>query len=675
MFNSNCFRVSVLDVSVTKTLSRGEKKNNRISLLFIGQDRVGKTSLKKTLLGEPIDENEPSTIGIEFDVVEVKECDKSSHWKPAEDRQFIASETYAESVVGKQVAKEIAESRKHRKRVTGRRNKVRSGINIDVDRRGHAHGHEDKGVRTNESPSEPENNGEENSGDVFQGINQVVGNEDASRPKDENCSRTLIGSDHGSKEKSNNRTRKKHPADSYKTDAFQRKVEKEMKNVEDYRDDTMDTIRFLFGDVAGQSVYYDVHSIMLRPTALYILVVDLSKSLYEEAHPKFVQRGKKFEQIIGNPLKETNLDFVIRWAAALRNLSPCNKEGEKNLPQSSQLPKIILVFTKPDQLGSPEEAEKKRREAATILEEKFKRIGCETIAKFVIQNTEPRNADEVKRLREKIFETAQSLLKEQEKTPVSWLMLERALDVRRKELEDLEYCPCIELDEARNLDKEFSKVKEKFDEAMKFLHQESIVVHFSDNVALSNLVVLDSNWLVQLFTKVLTVAEDPNWRGRSALAWKALREKGELQFDNLPNPLDDLPNPLNDLSQKEALKLMMVNAGLICQREDNTYLVPSMVTKRMEESDIRHILSLCLQPSLYVDFKDETLPLAFYTRFQVELLKLADHDPEHQTELYHNFMRLPMMENGQPYDVIFVRHASRIEVTILGKNASYFYVQ
>ena len=669
MFNSNCFRVSVLDVSVTKTLSRGEKKNNRISLLFIGQDRVGKTSLKKTLLGETIDENEPSTIGIEFDVVEVKERDKSLPWKPAEDSQFIASETYAESVVGKQVAKEIAETKKHRERATGRRNKVRSGIGFDVDRRGHAHGPEDKGARTNESPSEPENIGEEKSGDVFQGVNQVVGNEAASRPEDENRSRNLIGnrSDYGSRGKKNNRTRRSNPADSYKTDGFRRKVEKEMENVEDYRDDTMDTIRFLFGDVAGQSVYYDVHSIMLRPTALFILVVDLSKSLYEEAHPKFVQRGTKFEQIIGNPLKETNLDFVMRWAAALRNLSPCNKEGEKNLPQSSQLPKIILVFTKPDKLGSPEEVKKKRMAATTILEEKFKRIGCETIAKFVIQNTEPRNANQVKRLREKIFETAQNLLKEQEKTPVSWLMLERALDVRRKE-EGLKYCPYIELDEARNLDKEYSKVNGKFDEAMKFLHQESIVVHFSDNGTLSNLVVLDANWLVQLFTKVLTVAEDPNWSSQNSRAWKALREKGELQFDNLPNPLDDL-------SEKEALKWMMVNAGLICQREDNTYLVPSMVTKRMEESDIRTLLSVCLQPSLYVDFKDETLPLAFYTRFQVELLKLAGHDPEHQTELYHNFMRLPMMENGEPYDVIFVRHASRIEVTIEGKNAYNFNVQ
>ena len=96
--------------ALSKTFSRGKKKNNRISLLLIGQDRVGKTSLKKSLLGEPIDENEASTVGIEFDVVEVKEENKSQPWKLAEDKQFIASEVYTGSVVAKHVGKELAEN-------------------------------------------------------------------------------------------------------------------------------------------------------------------------------------------------------------------------------------------------------------------------------------------------------------------------------------------------------------------------------------------------------------------------------------------------------------------------------------------------------------------------------------------------------------------------------------
>ena len=95
---------------VSETLKHGKKKNNRISLLFIGQDGVGKTSLKKSLLGEELDEKEPSTIGIEFDVVEVNDNDKSKPWKRAADDQFLASENYADGVLGREIARKIAES-------------------------------------------------------------------------------------------------------------------------------------------------------------------------------------------------------------------------------------------------------------------------------------------------------------------------------------------------------------------------------------------------------------------------------------------------------------------------------------------------------------------------------------------------------------------------------------
>ena len=172
-------------------------------------------------------------------------------------------------------------------------------------------------------------------------------------------------------------------------------------------------------------------------------------------------------------------------------LKPCSEEP---------LPKTILVLTKPDELsGSEEKQNKEIEKVIDILEKRFERIGCPTIAKFVIRNGVEEQA--IKELREKIFKTAQDLLKGQEKTPVSWLMLERALDIRRKE-KDLEHRPYITLDEVWSFDKEFSMVDETFDEAMEFLHEENIVVHISEDPDLKNLVVLDAAWLVELFTNV-----------------------------------------------------------------------------------------------------------------------------------------------------------------------------
>ena len=73
---------------------------------------VGKTSLKKSLFGEESGDKEASTVGIEFDVIEVKDNNKHETWQRAADQQYIASEEYKNLVLGKEVARKITESLK-----------------------------------------------------------------------------------------------------------------------------------------------------------------------------------------------------------------------------------------------------------------------------------------------------------------------------------------------------------------------------------------------------------------------------------------------------------------------------------------------------------------------------------------------------------------------------------
>ena len=409
--------------ALSKTFSLSVKKNNRISLLLIGQDRVGKTSLKKSLLGEPIDENEASTVGIEFDVVEVKEENKSQPWKIAEDNQFLASEVYTESVVRKHVAKELAENQNITERessdgnetgstIARSQNKVEARNSVGkhvakeleltesqiLTEREHVVRHEPtsaiiiQGEPGPESQTRDEGRSERGGNNARNSVSENEFEEVREKKlevKIEPGNVNDFRSDHR-ETKSIPSSSQKNPADSFNTAAFKRKVQKEMENVGNYRDDTMDTIRFMVGDVGGQSVYYDAHSIMLRPRTIFLLVVDLSISLTDQAHPKFVEKGTKIEQDLPNLLKETNLDYVTRWIAAVRNLKPCSETA---------LPKIILALTKPDKLsGSEEEKQKKIDEIIDNLEKRFKQIRCETIATFVIQNKEPRNDDEEKEL-------------------------------------------------------------------------------------------------------------------------------------------------------------------------------------------------------------------------------------------------------------------------------------
>ena len=103
----------------------------------------------------------------------------------------------------------------------------------------------------------------------------------------------------------------------------------------------------------------------------------------------------------------------------------------------------------------------------------------------------------------------------------------------------------------------------------------------------------------------------------------------------------------------------------------NIYLVPSMVKEKMEKESICKLLSTSLKPSLFLHFKGGSIPLGFYTRFQVELLKWADSPLEsEELQLYCNFVHVAKTVNGSNFPVILVRHISRIEFAILGMSFS-----
>ena len=59
--------------------------------MLIGQDRAGKTSLKKSLLGLPFDPDEDSTDGIEVDPSKFEVCiDKVKNWKRTDEKLGVS---------------------------------------------------------------------------------------------------------------------------------------------------------------------------------------------------------------------------------------------------------------------------------------------------------------------------------------------------------------------------------------------------------------------------------------------------------------------------------------------------------------------------------------------------------------------------------------------------------
>ena len=91
-----------------KALRDGAVNVYRGRILFIGQDRAGKTSLKKSLLGLPFDPKEQSTEGIEVDpsMCEI-EVDQIKNWRSTRENKPGLSE------FSKEISRMLAEKRYH----------------------------------------------------------------------------------------------------------------------------------------------------------------------------------------------------------------------------------------------------------------------------------------------------------------------------------------------------------------------------------------------------------------------------------------------------------------------------------------------------------------------------------------------------------------------------------
>ena len=92
-----------------KAMKSGKVKVYRGRIMLLGQDRAGKTSLKKSLLGLPFDPEEESTVGIKVDRSECElEVEEVENWKPSERKKGEVSEF--EEEIAKFIMRDLTES-------------------------------------------------------------------------------------------------------------------------------------------------------------------------------------------------------------------------------------------------------------------------------------------------------------------------------------------------------------------------------------------------------------------------------------------------------------------------------------------------------------------------------------------------------------------------------------
>ena len=618
-----------------RALLEGKGYARRVPVMIIGQARTGKTSLKKSLKGELFNPNEESTEGIETDPSYFKVS--TDVWRTGKNGTGTESEpTFS---FERQAAQLIVEKLEERK--TGSSNA------------------EELSPNTNNAATEPSK------------VNQ-----EAKELSDEHKNSIIIKlSPQDAKLVENDKADLEEPSAEGMTPSRQVSHDhlRVLKLPEDIaalvqrllekNDNDKDDIYSIIWDFGGQSVYYDTHPIFLTRKAIYILAFDLSCDTYQKADPPTKKgMGKNLEDVC---CSKTNLDYLDFWMSSVYSLVRPDVV-------SKELPAVFLACTHADkqsQNATPSKIYDSLK--GKVYKELLKGL-------FVVDNTKSGSDDEcrgVKKLREKVLSVAKKLPQMEEAIPLKWLKFEKVLYLLSQD--GYKWIP---IEKARQIASEecgISDDEETIRTLLDFLHDQRVLIHFSDSPELKSMVILSPQWLIDVFKEVITVKSWEDVEDFGDL-WRSFQETGILD----ENVLDDAWRSLIDTDDnretcKSTLISIMERFNLLFSwpSSDGTskqYLVPSMLMSPPTEKVLQH-LDCVRTPSLFVAFGSRRVPPGFFSRLLLLFYRLCQEEWKRDVnpQLFKDFAMFHILPE-RVISLVFMLHSSSIEIVFHdGKDAGY----
>ena len=616
-----------------EALARGKTSLKRVPLMLIGQGGAGKTSTKKSLKGIRFDPNEDRTVGIDVDPSHFKVSTET--WRTGEQGNDKNSDTAI--YLDYHLARCIADSLKTQENSTQRNTDTNF---LDPE--------------TIEVPGQPITTQESREGEDIKTPSTVQKEEAAVA---ERFPRGDLN-DNG----------KKLIQESHRLSLST--VPEEVAAVAEQFlrgdvDDSTEDIYFTFWDFAGQSVYYVTHPLFLATRAMFLWVYDLSLNPDDEAKP--VLKQGVFEESEESYDLKTNFDYLDFWMKSVASLARGQAEGSRlEETPSVKLPPVFLVCTHADKPYGRGDPRKLARKIFGCL--KRKPYGAHLCDVFWIDNTSlsANNSDcpEVVRLRHEIIAVAKELPFINETIPINWLKFENALQAK-KEVGNKR----ISLESARDIAKNDCNIvdEKEFETLMNFLHDIRSLIHYEDTVRLNTLVVLDPQWLVDVFKKVITVKPyDPKEKEFLHL-WRKLESTGVLDEKLVAHVWGPL---FEDKETLESLIGIMERFSLLCPwsvhaSSNSQYLVPSMLMS-CPTTELLDLVESANIPSLFVKFSNGEVPPAFFSRLVVQFIQWGRERfwSEETPQLFRGFARFYTSEDA--CSVIFICHSSFVEVVVHG---------
>jgi len=420
-------------------------------------------------------------------------------------------------------------------------------------------------------------------------------------------------------------------------------------------------------DFGGQSVYYVTHPLFLTPRAIYLLVYDLNRNPHANATP--CMRQGMFKKLQDDNHLKTNLDYLDFWMTSVAALA--SRNGEQSLSANTVLlpekcPPVFLVCTHADEPHGGVSPCTLANEIFDFLQNKpysahlFEHV-------FVVDNTKSGGkfeCPEVVRLRQEIRAVVKELPQMKEYIPIKWLHFEKTLQVMKEEGQHW-----ISLQTAKEIASKVCKIDadQDFLILLNFLHDQRILIHFDDTPELNQLVVLDPQWLIDVFKKVITVKRYDHEEREFKDLWRKLEKTGILEEKLLQHVWSD------QKEASESLVAIMEKFSLIClwpspdASSSKQYFVPSMLMSLPPHS-IMKLLESAPVPSLFLKFESHQIPPSLFPRLVLQFYQwcLEEFPSQVSPQLHHNFARF-YTSTDVDCSVVLLCHSSSVEVVLLSR--------
>ena len=190
-----------------------------------------------------------------------------------------------------------------------------------------------------------------------------------------------------------------------------------------------------------------------------------------------------------------------------------------------------------------------------------------------------------------------------------------------------------------------------FRTVLDFLHDKRILIHFSDTPKLGKLVVLDPQWLVDVFKKVITIPPYDSKENEFEKLWCKLQSKGILEKKLLHHVWktlsfdDETTESLLEIMEKFSLLCSWPLSDASCREQ---YLMPSMLTTYPPGDIMRLVEAASAQiPPLFVKFESGVVPPGLFPRLVLLFLQWGKKNRLNPAKplLHHNFARCFISED------------------------------